>query len=226
MGGRDAVVDEGRKAVENRNYGWAAEVLTHVTRIDPSDMEARKLKAEALRNWAHMQTNIYWRNFGLSGAAELDGTIDRSRPWNFSDPAIVRVLPTNNILETMRVRLNAEKAEGKSMTVAFKISDTDEASFYQVRNKIAAFKEGNAESADATFSGQKFAILTTIATGKIADGVNVIGDKTVAEEFLGLFDLIAPNGVNLLLPPVSAEDPHPEHEIHYDWVRPGHPHTN
>jgi alkyl sulfatase BDS1-like metallo-beta-lactamase superfamily hydrolase len=80
MGGRDAVIKAGQQAISQKNYGWAAEILTHLTRVDPSNMEARKLKAEALRDWAYLQTNIYYRAYGISDAKELDGTLDRSRP--------------------------------------------------------------------------------------------------------------------------------------------------
>src|SRR5690606_15248486 len=38
MGGRDAVLEEVRNAIDNQNYGWAAEVVTHLINIDPTDM--------------------------------------------------------------------------------------------------------------------------------------------------------------------------------------------
>ncbi|VVD72158.1 Putative alkyl/aryl-sulfatase YjcS [Pandoraea aquatica] len=201
MGGRKGVLAEGKKAISERNYGWAAEVLTHLTRIDPSDMEARKLKAQALRQWAYAQTNIYWRAFAITGSKELDGSLDRSKPWNFADPAIVKVLPTNQFLETLSVRLNAKRAAGKKMNVGFEVTDTGEKSGFSVRNQIAAFSGEPLPDAQATISGPKAAILQTIGTGKLADGVAVKGDRGTAETFLSLFDVITPNDVNLLLPP-------------------------
>ncbi len=207
MGGRDAVVAEGRNAVENENYGWAAEVLTHVTRMDPSDMEARGLKAEALRKWAHMQTNIYWRNFGLSGAGELDGTLDRSTPWNFADPAIVRVLPTTQILKTSTVRLNAERAAGVELSVQIDVTDTEEQAGFHIRHRVAAFTPGPLENPDLTISGSKQAILQMMATGDLSDEISVSGNRRDAERFLGLFDASSPNEINLLLPPGAPLQP-------------------
>ncbi|WP_201276879.1 alkyl sulfatase dimerization domain-containing protein [Microbulbifer sp. ALW1] len=207
MGGRDAVLKEGRDAIDKKNYGWAAELLTHLVNADPSDMEARKLKAEALRNWGYLQTNIYWRMYGISGARELDGTIDRSQPWNFADPAIVKVLPTKSLMKTMSVRLNAERAGDAAMKVQFIVSDTNEQGGFEVRNKIAAYTEDKLESPDVTIRGPKAAILQTIATGKLADGVQVSGDRSTASKFLGLFDLIKPNDVNLILPPGTPLNP-------------------
>lgn len=201
MGGRDKVLEEGRKAMSEKNYGWAAEVLTHLTRVDPTDMDARKLKAEALRNWGYAQTNIYWRIYGIADAMELEGTLDRSKPWNFTDPAILKVLPTNKILGALSVRLNAERAKGKKMAVQFEVEDTDEKSGFEVRNQIAAFSKGSLPKADVTIRGTKAAILQTLATGKLAGGVTVKGERKSAETFLSLFDVITPNDVNLVLPP-------------------------
>ncbi len=200
LGGRDAIMDRARAAVDANNYGWAAELLTHLTRSEPSDMDARNLKSEALRSWAHHQTNIYWRNFGLSNAAELDGTIDRTTPWNFADPAIVAVLPTNKILSTMSVRLNAERAAGEKISVQFVTTDTDETSGYTIRNKVAAFTDGPLMAADVTIRGSKAAILQTIGTGQLHESITIDGDRADAKRFLSLFDVITPNGVNLVLP--------------------------
>jgi alkyl sulfatase BDS1-like metallo-beta-lactamase superfamily hydrolase len=105
----------------------------------------------------------------------------------------------------MSVRLNAERASGKQMNVQFIVTDTNENSGYQVRNRIAAFVTGSVPDSNATLRGTKAEILRTVATGKVSDGVTVEGDKNVAEDFLGLFDVIKPNDVNLVLPPDAEE---------------------
>jgi alkyl sulfatase BDS1-like metallo-beta-lactamase superfamily hydrolase len=82
MGGRDEVIENAQDAMDNENYGWVMEILTHVIRADNNDMVARNLKADAMRKWGYQQENIYWRDFALVGAAELDGTLDKSNLWN------------------------------------------------------------------------------------------------------------------------------------------------
>ncbi|HBT3176796.1 TPA: hypothetical protein MBF38_004794, partial [Klebsiella aerogenes] len=91
--------------------------------------------------------------------------------------------------------------------IQFSTSDTNENSGYQVRNEIAAFVDGKLPSADATIKGTKEQILKTVATGKLAEGVTVDGDKAKADTFLGLFDVITPNNVNLVLPPDAKLNP-------------------
>lgn len=197
IGGRDAVITAASKAVDDKDYGWAAELLTHLTRIDPNDQEARTLKATALREWGHLQTNIYWRGFALSAAGELDGTLDRSIAWNFADPAIVAALPTTKILDTYRVRLNAERAEGVEVIVGFEVTDTGEAATYHVRNQVAAFAASAPERCDALVRGTKAEVLGAFAAGAATAAE---GAQDAVDTFFGLLDEFTPNGVNLVLP--------------------------
>lgn len=199
MGGRDAVLARARQAVDDKDFGWAAEMLTHVTRVDPDDTDAREVKADALRQWGYLQTNIFYRTLALSAAGELDGTLDRSAPWNFADPVIVHALPTNKILETFRVGLNAARAEGKELVVGIEVTDTGETATYHVRNQVAVFHETAPDSPVATIRGTKRELLQMFVTGK-PDASLVDGDTAVVEEFFSLFDQITPSGVNLVLP--------------------------
>ena len=79
LGGRDQVLATAKEAVSAGDYGWAAELLTHIIRVDHDDTEARAAKADALRSWGYQQNDMYWRCFALGAAKELDGTIDYSQ---------------------------------------------------------------------------------------------------------------------------------------------------
>lgn len=152
MGGRDAVLSLARQAIDAGDYGWAMEVSTHAVRADPNDKEARKLKAEAMRAWGYQQANIYWRNFAVSGAAELDGSMDRSNAWNFADPVILEQFSLANILENLRVKVDAGKARNADFKIGFKIKDRDEAYGYHIRNGIAVFQESVPEGAEVVLT--------------------------------------------------------------------------
>ncbi|CDT97325.1 Metallo-beta-lactamase family protein (fragment) [Vibrio coralliirubri] len=199
MGGEDNVIDIAEKAFEDENYGWAAEVLTHVNNADPENMEARTLKSEALREWGYEQTNIYWRGFAISNAGELDGSLDRSVAWDFANPAIVKVLPTTKILETERVNLNAERAQGKELSINITVSDTGELANYTVRNEIAVFSLQQDPDADATLNGNKLEILGYFHSGDVSHA-NIDGDSHSVDTFFSLFDHNKANDINLVLP--------------------------
>lgn len=78
MGGRDAVIRAAREAYDAGDHQWCAELLTFVIRIDHADTEARRLKAQALRQLGLRQMNINWRNFYLSAALELEDHLPRA----------------------------------------------------------------------------------------------------------------------------------------------------
>ena len=199
MGGEANVIKMAQQAVDAKNYGWAAEILTHVNNVDPENMAARDLKAEALRQWGYKQTNIYWRGFAISNAGELDGTLDRSVAWDFANPAIVKVLPTVKILETQRVNLNAERAKGQELSINIKVSDTGEVANYTVRNEIAVFSLEHDPNANATLTADKLDMLGYFTTGD-ASKAQISGDTQAVETFFSLFDHNKANDINLVLP--------------------------
>ena len=110
MGGKDNVHLIAQQAIDAEDYGWAMEILTHAVRADESDQKAKDLKAKAMREWGYDQANIYYRNFALSGAKELDGSLDVSGAFDFANPVIIQQFGIGTILENLRVKIDAEKA--------------------------------------------------------------------------------------------------------------------
>ena len=139
MGGRGNVLSLAKQAIDKEDYGWAMEILTHVVRANPDDTDAKSMKADAMRAWGYDQANIYYRDFALSGAAELDGTLDKSGAFNFANPVIIQQFSIGTILENLRVKIDATKAVGADFKIGFNITDRNEQYGYHVRNGIAAF---------------------------------------------------------------------------------------
>lgn len=194
LGGRETILEKAKKAIDDKNYGWAMEILTYPIRVDHNDMEARKLKAEAMRKWAFLQPNIYWRGLALGGALELEDKLDYSKVWNFAAPDIIKALPAKAVIESLRVRLDPEKAAGKAVTVGFKDTDTGGGNALEIRNGVAVFRETLPEKTDATLVASKD-LLDRLLLNEItlqqayADGELMLeGSKESAEEFLSYFD--------------------------------------
>jgi alkyl sulfatase BDS1-like metallo-beta-lactamase superfamily hydrolase len=72
MIGLDAV----RRSIDDRDYQWACLLVDYLLALDPPVHEARKLKADALRALAELQTSSNARHYYLSVATELDGRHD------------------------------------------------------------------------------------------------------------------------------------------------------
>jgi alkyl sulfatase BDS1-like metallo-beta-lactamase superfamily hydrolase len=115
-----------------------AELTTYVIRVDNNDMEARRIKAQALRQLGFKTMNINWRNWYLTSARELDGVrFDHSRM--VSRAGIVRALPTGVKIESMALRLAAERTLDLHMTMGFRLPDLGEDYAIEIRRGVAQF---------------------------------------------------------------------------------------
>ena len=205
MGGRDAVVENARAALDDGNYGWTMEVLTHVIRVDKEDMEARKVKAEAMRKWGYQQDNIYWRDFALVGAAELDGTLDTSNMWNFAAPDIIKTLPPGPTLESLRVRLDAEKTEDVNMTLGIDFPDIGQGYGLEIRRGVCVFYDSLPENPDAKLTASKDVFdqillgQTTVKEASENGDIQVEGSPETVAEFFSYFDPPSAGAVNLVV---------------------------
>lgn len=194
MGGRENVLLLAQEAIDNEDYGWAMEILTHAVRADRADNEARNLKATAMRAWGFDQANIYYRNFAISGAAELDGSLDRSGAFNFASPVIIEQFDIGTILENLRVKVDAGQAAGADFRIGFNITDRDEAYGFHVRNGIAAFYESVPDNADLVLNIPSevvydFVLQRRSVRQALEEGVgSADGDLEGLATFAGFFD--------------------------------------
>lgn len=136
IGGRDKVVAEAAKAASSGDHQWAAELLRHVVRVDPADQPARDAKADALRQIGYTTPNSNWRNFYLTAARELDGTIDYSKRLDLDAPDQIAALPATAMLEGLRVRIDPAKCADARDTIGIKVTDTGEQTGLAVRRGV------------------------------------------------------------------------------------------
>ena len=194
MGGRDAVLGKARDAIEQEDYRWAADIATWAVRADNDDMEARRVKAQALRGWAYRQKTSTWRNWGLCQALELEGKLGAQRAGHRIQPGQVRNYPTGGLLELMTVRLKAEEAFDTHLTLGFVSTDTEESCGLEIRRGVCQFHETLPDSCDATLTFKR-QFLSDWAEG-VADfeegidsgRVELTGNRSAIAEFFGKFE--------------------------------------
>ncbi|MEF2978151.1 alkyl sulfatase dimerization domain-containing protein [Subtercola sp. YIM 133946] len=135
IGGRDAVLTAAREAANAGDHQWAAELVSHLVRTDPTDQDARLLKADALRTLGYGTPNSNWRNFYLTAARELDGTIDYSLAIQINAPDQIAAMPGSALLESLRFRVDPEKAGG-TVSAGVQVADTGENVGLILRNGV------------------------------------------------------------------------------------------
>ena len=166
MGGRDAVVTAARKAIEDGEYTWAAEILTNVIRIDNNDMEARRLKAEAYRQFAYTLININWRNWSLTAAAELEGEADLTAGFEFTSRDVIQAFTTDKLLEMFTTQIDPEKSIDVNMTMGIHLPDVDESYGLEIRRGVVQFHPARPPIADFTLVADR-AYLNQILIGEV-----------------------------------------------------------
>ena len=141
MGGRDAVVAAAGQSQAAGDYRWVAEILTHLLRLSPDDQDARRLKADALRQLGYQATNPIWRNNYLMGAKEIDGTLDRAALMvtlrAMGNPDIAASMPIPLLLRAFATRLNPAQSDGVQLQVGFRCTGTGASCGLAIRSEVA-----------------------------------------------------------------------------------------
>ncbi|MGV9288881.1 alkyl/aryl-sulfatase [Streptomyces sp. NPDC003719] len=109
MGGADAVVAKARASFDGGDLRWVAEVLNHVLFADPGHAGARTLQAETFERLGHGSECGPWRNFYLTGAAELRGGV-LTPPGRGASSGITAALTVEQILQSLAVRIDGLRA--------------------------------------------------------------------------------------------------------------------
>ena len=199
MGGAEAVIKKAQEDYDKGDYRWVAQVMNHVVFADPKNAAAKELQARALEQLGYQAESGPWRNFYLTGAQELrQGMTKMEGPT--ASPDTIRAMPLELIFDYLGVRLNAPKAEGKSITINWNFTDTKEQYVLALENgALNHTANKQAKEADATVTLTRAALDQAILGGKpklqaeIAAGdIKIDGQKEKVGELLSLLDKFDP----------------------------------
>ncbi len=188
MGGRDAVYGAAVEATEAGDHQWAAELTTHIIRINHDDMDARNLKAESLRQLGYTHTNNNWRNWYLTSAVELDGTIDFTKRLDIQAPDMLRAFPTAKLIESFRYRLKAEDTLDVNLTMGFRFPDVDETFGLEIRRGVVQFYERMPDTPDVVLEMDRATLLGLILGELDFGGIDGVLPETPQAALAALFD--------------------------------------
>jgi alkyl sulfatase BDS1-like metallo-beta-lactamase superfamily hydrolase len=186
FGGKDAVRGAIDVAMAEMDFRWALELSSWLVRsdvdskgrADAGEPEDRKRLAGSLRAIGYSTTSSNLRNWCLTRALELDGSIDlsRFREHRFRSDAVFSDSPERSI-SMLRVLLVPERAVGYEGALTLIIKDEGKAGL-KIRNQVAV-----------PFPGDNKDLITTLSKRNWAD---LIGGKTdlyrlVSEEKIECF---------------------------------------
>ena len=195
MGGAENVLKQAKKAFANGQYRWVAEVTNHVVFADPQNKAARELNADALEQLGYQSESGPWRNFYLTGAKELREGVKQLPTPNTSSPDTVRSMSLEMFFDYLGVRLNGEKAFGKTIVLNITLPDTKQKYTLSVEHGALSYSANrHASEADADLNIPRSVLndivlgSTTLADETNAGKVVIKGKKEAVDEFVAMLD--------------------------------------
>ena len=195
MGGADAVIARARGDFAKGEYRWVASAMNQVVFADPANRAARELGADALEQLGFQAEAATWRNAYLVGAMELRNGVPKILGNNTANADTLKALNNEMLFDFLGVRLNAAKAEGKTMVINWSFTDSNQRIALNLDNSALTYVAGKqAPNADATVTlarGTLDAVTqqrTTFADAVKAGLVKIDGDPRKLDELMSMLD--------------------------------------
>lgn len=211
MGGSKAILDKARKDYAKGDYRWVAQVLHHLVYAQPDNKEARTLLADTFEQLAYQSEAGTWRGWYLSGAKDLREGVKKLPVVDFASASTVEAEPIELYLDYLAIRLNAERAAGKTIHLNLDLTDTKQKYLLEVQWGVLQYYEGEqASDADATITLTRAALNDSLeGKAKLDDQISagkikVTGMRPKAlDEFVALLDTF--DGWYNVVTPVGAK---------------------
>ena len=201
MGGIDRVVELAKAAFDSGDFRWAATLLDHAIFTDSEHAAARALYSDTLEQLAYGAENATWRNFFLSGAAELrDGNLGTA--VQVASPTMLSQLTPEQIFDSLAIRVNGPRSWDLDLAFDITFADSDANYRLALRNGVLVYREIAPDPASATATlrlASKMRLLGAAFGDFTSPGLELSGDETALQSLLGALDAPDPS-FNIITP--------------------------
>jgi alkyl sulfatase BDS1-like metallo-beta-lactamase superfamily hydrolase len=201
IGGLDRVVELAQHAFDTGDFRWAATLLDHAVFADSAHVGARTLLADTLEQLAYGAENATWRNFFLSGTAELrDGNFGTSAQTG--SPTLLSQLTPEQIFDGLAISVNGPRAWDLDLAIDVAFTDRDSNYRLALRNGVLVHREVPANPATAAMTvklDNAFRLLTAAMGDLDSPGLEISGDRAALQQLLGVLDRPDPS-FNIITP--------------------------
>ena len=201
MGGIDRVVELAKAAFDSGDFRWAATLLDHAIFTDSEHAAARALYSDTLEQLAYGAENATWRNFFLSGAAELrDGNLGTA--VQVASPTMLSQLTPEQIFDSLAIRVNGPRSWDLDLAFDITFAHSDANYRLALRNGVLVYRELAPDPASATATlrlASKMRLLSAAFGDFTSPGLELSGDETALQSLLGALDAPDPS-FNIITP--------------------------
>jgi len=195
MGGSSIVLKKAQKSYNKGDYRWVAEILNHVVFADPDNKKAKKLLSQTYKQLAYQSESGVWRNIYLKAADELKMGPSKIGISPQSMYGTLKYAPPVKFFNSMAVRLNGPKAEGKKMIFNITFPDRKENYILILKNSVLRnYKKPKAANANATLT-MPYTLFIKMLVGNVklksilfSNRVSIAGSRIDLLSFLMLID--------------------------------------
>ncbi len=196
MGGVDNVLDKAQIFFDKGEYRWVAQLLNHLVFANPDNDKAKTLLAMTYDQLGYRSESGPWRNVYLTGAYELRRGAPE-KEFDISKAAeLLKHTPVSSYFDTMAVRLDGPKADGKDYTINLIFTDISETHVLYLENSVLHHKQTNPSpkaNATITLTHELFLTLATKQIGisdfLLSDDLKLTGSKIDLIRFFALFGM-------------------------------------
>lgn len=194
FGGKEVVIAQSKAALADKQYSWAAQLITYVLELEPDNAEAKQLKADALRKMAQVTTASTTRHFYLSQALELEGKLDKSAAAGMVSKDKLMGVPRDTLLKILRASIDPEKCMDMEKTVKFTFTDENVSYGIRIRKGVGQVVNDPA-NADIEIQVPYQTLVEVIVKEKefaksIESGeIKIVGDMALFQQIMGIFDM-------------------------------------
>jgi alkyl sulfatase BDS1-like metallo-beta-lactamase superfamily hydrolase len=199
MGGADAVIARARADFAKGEYRWVASAMNQVVFADPANRAARELGADALEQLGFQAEAGTWRNAYLVGAMELRGGVPKVPVAGTANADTLKAVSNELFFDFLGVRLNAGKAEGKTLVINWNFTDSKQSFVLTLENSALTWVAGKqSPQADATLTLARTTLdavtlrQTTFPDAVGAGLIRIEGNADKLVELLGMLDTFNP----------------------------------
>ena len=201
IGGIDRVVELAKAAFDSGDFRWAATLLDHAVFTDSGHAAARELYSDTLEQLAYGAENATWRNFYLSGAAELrDGNFGTA--VQVASPTMLSQLTPEQIFDSLAIQVNGPRSWDLDLTLDITFADSNANYRLTLRNGVLVYRKVAPEPASATVTVRlsgKMRLLAAAFGDFTSPGLELSGDETALQSLLGALDAPDP-AFNIITP--------------------------
>ncbi len=192
FGGRDRVAEAAAEAMSEGDWRWATELSTWLVRTPECTEADRGRLAEVMRHFAYHTPSANVRNWCLTRALMLEGTIDLSRflahRFRYQE---VLAAPPERFVPVLRVLLDPERARGVDDELAWNFAGGEKVGL-RIRGQVAIPTDGVQATLEMNLSHETWAAILggrmSVSEAFEAGVLSLQGDQQRISAFLAAFD--------------------------------------